>query len=332
MYPRWRIIGQLTTISPLHIGNGDVVTHDQIKNADGPDGTHSDIQAVVRDQQGRPCIPGSALKGVLRSWAEQFLDTQHRFQVDRIFGPRDQKVTGIEAGWGEFCAALSMHPDANMLADFEKFVPYWRQDSLTGVMSHVCIDRETGAAAHNKLFYEEFVPERIAFRVEIDATRLKDDEIALLLAILEQGASHPIFPYQFGANGADGWGRMQWKLVSVQQCQSSVTLSAKQAGFDCCTSPVQVASKVLVLKSPAHLRMSLTLAGQGTVGVNASTGTSACKTSPHGGSRAVSAGGGVADSNPQTTQATSNSVTTAAEPSQVQHCFQLMIMPFAMSE
>ena len=89
---------------------------------------------------------------------------------------------------------------------FEKFVPYWQPDRCTGIFSNVCISRKTGAAQANKLFYQEFVPEGVSFEVEIAATRLTDDEITLLLAVLEQGASHPTHAYQFGANGADGMG------------------------------------------------------------------------------------------------------------------------------
>ena len=58
-------------------------------------------------------------------------------------------------------------------------------------MSHVCINRFSGTAADDKLFYEEFVPEGISFGVEIDASRLTADEVAFLLAVLEMGAAPP---------------------------------------------------------------------------------------------------------------------------------------------
>ncbi|MEX1027907.1 MAG: RAMP superfamily CRISPR-associated protein, partial [Candidatus Paceibacterota bacterium] len=243
MYTRWRILGEFTTTSPLHIGSGDVTCHDRImgKGKDkGKEGELVDIQAVVKDCQGRPCIPGTAMKGVLRAWAEQRLPGEES-RIDRIFGCRKIGSADVEAGWAEFCTATLKDPSHESMERFAEFVPYWQARSLTGILSHVCIDRHTGAARHNKLFYEEFVPEGITFDVEIAATRLTEEEIGLLLAILSEGAVHATHSYRFGANGSDGWGRMSWQLDRVMTCEDPDPATATRiVGFECCQNGISI--------------------------------------------------------------------------------------------
>lgn len=268
---RWRIIGALTTTAPLHIGSGEIVTFDHPSLKDG-DGGLNDIQAVVRDFAGLPCIPGSALKGVLRSWAEQMLPNAQR-EVTRIFGERDVTKRNGESGWAEFCTARIERPEAEILEQRRRQVPFWNAEAFTGVLSHVSIDRDTGAAAHEKLFFEEFVPEGISFKVEIDATRLHRAEISLLLAILEQGSNHPTHPLHFGANGADGWGRMKWTLREVKAC-SRPEIRSDQVGFDCCDQDVRdLRPHTLTPVLPSHVSLKLALEVGGPFLVNDSSQT-----------------------------------------------------------
>ena len=292
---RWRIKTRFTTTSPLHIGSGDVTTDDRhpslrAPGKDGQPGKLNDIQAVVKDYQGRPCLPGTAIKGVLRAWAESVLtqrgDPQDirdaKARINRIFGPREVgKNSAAEAGWAEFCTATIVTLDSDVVARCKDFVPYWHQmetgivegnvqrAQYTGILSHVCIDRHYGTAAHNKLFFEEFVPEGISFDVEIDATRLDEGDIAFLLAVLSQGATHATHPWQFGANGADGWGRMSVGDIKVWQCQSVLDFTETPVGFACCTTPVdQIVPTVISPQPPACISMTLMLACNGPFLVN----------------------------------------------------------------
>ncbi len=281
MKTRWKITGTLTTTSPLHIGNGDITTfmHASLMDAAVP----SEVQSVVKDISGKPCIPGTALKGVLRSWAERMLlpkdhnnsilqgYQQYENPIRRIFGDRDVTTPKAESGWAVFCTAAVPDPMATLPRQFSEHVPYWNGASWTGILSHVCIDRSTGAAAHNKLYFEEFVPEGIAFDVEIDATRLTRAEIQLLLAILETGSSHPSHPFQLGANSADGWGRMNWKRTDVSKCDSPPKSSASNSvGFSCCTTKPEpcIEPATIMPHVPTHDRLELTLNCQGPFLVN----------------------------------------------------------------
>jgi CRISPR/Cas system CSM-associated protein Csm3 (group 7 of RAMP superfamily) len=263
MNRRWRITGRFTTTSPLHVGDGDVVTHDKIQDQDG---NKADVARVTRDWKTRPCIPGTAVKGVLRSWADWFFP-QHKPAISKMFGTRDAAELMGEAGWAEFGTLFLQTPAPVVLERFDKYLPYWHKERLTGIASHVCINRHTGAAQKNKLYYEEFVPEGVVFNVEITATRLSETDIDLLLAILEQGARHPSHPYQFGANGADGWGRMDWTLGEVMTC-GEVPTGRRAIGFGCCTTPYAHGELPKAGGPPAHQFLELTLAFEGPLLVN----------------------------------------------------------------
>ncbi|HND54871.1 MAG TPA: RAMP superfamily CRISPR-associated protein, partial [Pirellulaceae bacterium] len=211
------------------------------------------------------CIPGTALKGVLRSWGERFFTSDaSTAMLRRIFGQRDIRANDSESGWAEFTAAMVERPPTN-LEPYAAHVPYWRAERLTGILSHVAIDAATGAAARNKLYFEEFVPEGVSFDVEILATRLDPAEIELLLALLEQGAHHPTHPYQFGANGADGWGRMDWSLVGVYECSAPPTAIAT-VGFAACAKPYTLSGNAKLhapAAPPPHVALELTLDFEG---------------------------------------------------------------------
>ncbi len=226
---RWKITGVLTTRSPLHIGNGETTTHPDLSNASTD--TPNQVAAIERNHGGSPMIPSSALKGVLRGWADRHYPAQAA-AIARIFGDLDSGAPNARAGFAEFGPATLIAPSSDQLTQFEKYLPYWRREQRTGILSHVCIDRHNGTAEGEKLFFEEFLPEGVSFRVEIFAERLTDVDIQLLLAILEHGAAHDTAPLQFGANGANGWGRVIWNLDRVERADpTGVQFDAASVSF-----------------------------------------------------------------------------------------------------
>ena len=85
MASRWRITGTFITTAPLHVGSGEVTTNPLLLNAKNE--SHCEVQAVAKDYRGSPCIPGTALKGVLRAWADRFFPKHPA--TDRVFGSKD---------------------------------------------------------------------------------------------------------------------------------------------------------------------------------------------------------------------------------------------------
>ncbi len=201
---RWKITGTFTTTAPMHIGSGHVGEDNRLLSEKRKDAgeENDEVQCVVRDYLGRPCIPGTAIKGVLRAWAEKHLGKSDA-RLLRIFGPENC----AHSGWAEFQNAFQ--PKSTTFPATHPQVPYWNSVSGTGIMSHVSINRETGAADDGKLFFEEFIPEGAVFQFEIEVNRLGKDDIEFLLGILQTGAAFADSQYQFGANGADGWGRVK---------------------------------------------------------------------------------------------------------------------------
>ena len=220
-----RITGTLTTRAPLHVGSGGIAPPPPRlgrPNADDPEYSEEcEVAAIVRDHAGLPCIPGTALKGALRQWAEGWLAEQPAAamaaagaRIDRLFGAQRATIAEGNAGLAEFCTATFRSLGG---LDFHKCVPWWDATGKTGIASHVGIDRDTGAALPGILFFEEFVPEEVSFEVTIDLPRATDDDVALLLGILRQGTSDPVHPLRFGASGSNGWGLMRWSNANVRR-------------------------------------------------------------------------------------------------------------------
>ena len=262
---RWKIRGKLTTESPLHIGNGEATSHVKLINTSKEEskGKPIDVAAVERDHTGNPCIPGSAIKGVIRSWAERYYK-QSGDSIRRIFGDSE---TG--AGLAEFYPATWIPPDTDKQHQFEATLPYWQPEKCTGIMSHVCIERHYGTAEEGKLFSEEFVPESVSFNIEIFAERLSDEDIQLLLAILEHGSKCDADPIQFGANGADGWGRVSWELKDVSQSgPQDVKFDEQAMAFTRAWHPANLAPLDPPLSNPRFVTMSIELQCRGAFLVN----------------------------------------------------------------
>ena len=280
MKTRWLINGQFTTASPLHIGCGTPTSHPLIINEKSNE--QCEIAAVVRrhpahgNTPGEPCIPGTALKGVLRSWAERHYPHEQRL-IETIFGSKNCDDANANAGLAEFYTAPARKPYQAKLSQFEKYLPYWQPGHLTGIASHVCLNRETGAAEAERLFYEEFVPVGVDFDLRITATGLEDEAIAFLLTILEEGAAHNTHPYQFGANSRDGWGRMKWTLsadAGVKKSPDTLEqinmVPGAAVGYGFCTIPWRSANdfEFQQAEPPANLQIEITLQFDGPLLVN----------------------------------------------------------------
>ena len=233
---RYRITGTLTTISPLHIGTGEATlgiphtidpTKPKAKSAEPP----PLVSRVAKDHEGRPIIPGSALKGVMRHWLLSVLTAMdpkdHKWAVDRDFTAPDltdlsqneqiarvknefswlELVFGtpfhegkIEV-WDAVCATPSLSAPDNLLN--------WNSQSLTYEDTSVAIDPETGTAEEHLLYKAEVVPPGILFDLNIVGQNLTNTELGLLLLTL-QGFNSTIYPIRVGARGGRGFGRVQF--------------------------------------------------------------------------------------------------------------------------
>lgn len=199
--PRWQIRGMLYTLSPLHIGSGETTTHPELEQDNGK---KTEISAVAVDHQEQACIPGSTLKGCLRSWLNE---RARKEQIENVFG-RDavEQDMGI-GGRAEFHDALIQVKKSG-----DPPLPCWNPERQTFVEAGNSINRETGTAADDHLFHQENVPPGVGFLVSVTG-RMERGQVEFLLAALE--GFNALDPVQLGADTADGKGRFCWECGTV---------------------------------------------------------------------------------------------------------------------
>lgn len=204
---QWRIDGLLTTKTSCHIGDGGTTCHPALKDGDGPE-DKIDITAVVRDSNGRAYIPGTSIKGNIRSWLKKRSFDPSIVEV--LFGSQEADKDDAVGGKAEFWNAYAQ--DQNVSYDS----PYWRPERLTDVTVSVSIDRRTKTAIDQKLFHQEFVPPGVTFGMTIIVQDAEKNEIEHLLYALKHGFwdDNPIV---MGAFTGNGWGKFHWELKSISR-------------------------------------------------------------------------------------------------------------------
>lgn len=216
---RWLIVGTLETRSELHIGSGSVCR----QRVEKIDDDEVEVSSVMTDRCGRAYVPGSGLKGALRS-----LVFPHAGPIpnlwERLFGspnPDDKNaVGGILEFWDAFHVGGKGRADehrvsAALYEEPDRKRPWWDDARKTCVAVGVSLDRRTKTARENLLYYLEYVPAGERFRVEISGENLLDEEVENLLGLLAC-LDAPAHNFSLGAMASNGWGRVAWKLEEVR--------------------------------------------------------------------------------------------------------------------
>lgn len=193
---RYYISAELSMMRPLHIGRGISL-----------EPAATDLP-VIKDGNGLPFIPGSSLKGVLRSTAERLLRSlappgkEKRWACDPIGDPcvdKDKKEEIVkkfkedekrsEELWKESCLicrlfgspwlASRVYIKDLTLANGTDLFP------LTLLRDGVAIDRDTGAAKKGAKFDYELVPAGAIFDLKIVLENVEDWEAGLISSILK---------------------------------------------------------------------------------------------------------------------------------------------------
>jgi len=198
----WRIEGILTTVTPLHIGDGDITKHDKLKDIE--------ITSVVKDIDDRAYIPGTSLKGNIRSWLKRESCVPCNV-LEELFGSEDSQKEDALGGKAEFWNAYAL-PEQSISSNS----PYWEQKRLIDVMVSVSIDRSKRTAIKEKLFHYEFVPPGVKFLLTIIIPYAGEDEVIPLIYALEHGFSDDD-PIIIGASSSNDWGKLNWKLNCISK-------------------------------------------------------------------------------------------------------------------
>lgn len=157
---------EITTISDLHIGGHSTIEPAEVDNP------------VIKNSEGSPIIPGSSLKGVLRTEAERLLRGLGVNEVCDIF---DRAKIG---GCNE-CPVCKLFGGKDLAASI-RFKDCITSQKKTFIRDGVAIDRQKRKAKKSGKFDFEVVPKGTLFsgKLTIENTRLEEKKYAKLGAIL----------------------------------------------------------------------------------------------------------------------------------------------------
>lgn len=227
---RYRLKADLVAASGLRVGAG--------KSFDAA----ATDQPVIRDALGRPYIPGSSLKGVLRSGLEAILRSLDRRDLwacetfesskQRCVGDSEQdrqrsnrrELLGLDEVLRRSCTACSLF-GSQFLAGrvFIHDLP-WTGGAPTEVRDGVGIHRDLGTAQPKIKYDVEVVPVGTRFRLEMLLENVDEVRLALVLQtlqLLDQG------DLLLGGLTTRGLGRVQLENRSLERTDAARLLSGK---------------------------------------------------------------------------------------------------------
>lgn len=229
-FNRIRFTGTLTTLAPLHVGTGTTsknrITRAQAAATGSEPTPTTEVALVMKDFRGKPLLPGSSLRGVMRHWLHSVLvgfgddwATRRDFEDDDLQGlSQSDQIARVreEFSWLELLFGTPFHEGKVEVWDApcktaslkapDKLLE-WREQSLTYVDTSVAIDPDTGTAVENLLYSTEVAPKGLEFEFNLVGQNLSDLEIGLILLAL-QGFNSEILPISVGARTGRGYGRM----------------------------------------------------------------------------------------------------------------------------
>jgi CRISPR-associated protein Csm3 len=191
--------GVLRTENPLHIGAGD--------NSLDPGST--DV-SVIKNSKGIPYIPGSSLKGVLRSRLEMMLSVEtvkknwsvsacdifnypcitDEFIKSNKDKQRDNPLEYAQLIWEKSCDVCRLFGNKSMAAHVQIKDLELISGGQVELRNGVGIDRETGIAARGVVYEYDVVAAGSEFLFEMIADNLDEKSeklLNILIKMLEQG-------------------------------------------------------------------------------------------------------------------------------------------------
>ena len=162
---------RLEVASPLHIGAGNTLKPGEVPESlkfnhkrTGLDITPQ-VSAVVRDNEGSPYIPGTTIKGILRSLANGYIPELER-QISQLFGSLD----GAEQNRAQMakCYFRNAYIVKDQIPQAESIaLPHYTLQRATAILSRTKIDPRLGVAEDKKLFSMEVVPPGAVFEARL---------------------------------------------------------------------------------------------------------------------------------------------------------------------
>jgi len=174
-----------------------------------------------------PCIPGSSIKGVFRTFVESLAISQG---YPDIHSPWDFTVMDREANEGKFCIICGIFGSTHIASHVRIYDMLPKDDEnrikakQTLIKTSVGIDREFRGAKPRALFTEELIVPGIEWNFKMDIINIKifpqpDDERGKLLRSLFDTLVN--FGINVGARKSVGYGLIKlkeykWKILSLK--------------------------------------------------------------------------------------------------------------------
>lgn len=199
-------VGEITAVTPLHVGSGK------------PEVRIGEAISVLRNVEGTPYIPGSSMKGKVRTEAEKIA----RKLGHTICNPPDtKKMCGtLKREEKELCIACQIFGTAGeniSRASKVKFRDALPMGSIATfeIRTGIALDREKGSVYKRALYTIEAVPAGTKFNFEMISENLTDEELSLLLAAIKS-----VQDTGLGGSSTRGLGKIRIDIKKIQERSS----------------------------------------------------------------------------------------------------------------
>lgn len=196
------IEGEITALMPLHVGSGR------------PEVRIGEVISVVRNSEGTPYIPGSSLKGKIRTEVEKIEKKLGKFVCDP---PETKEMCGSKTNdETKLCVVCQVFGTAgNKLSRASKVK--FRDALAVGSPGKetrigIALDRETGSVHEQALYKMEAIPAGTKFKFEIVGENLSDDELKLLWEGMES-----VQDAGLGGSSTRGLGKVKIEILKVRE-------------------------------------------------------------------------------------------------------------------
>ncbi len=216
-YNQTVIQGHLIALDPIHIGAS-------ANNSLDP----TDVDnSVLKDNTGRPVIPGSSIKGVLRSYYESIIRSV--FGEEAACDVMDNKKCCTElkkdeihkkgltleqlanAAYEYSCKACRLFGGREFAGKLKFKDCYAVTDVITEFRDGVGIDRDTGSAKQGAKFDYEIIPKGTRFDFLMIADNLDDEQMKHMKFLIDKLQSGEI---AIGGKTTRGLGRVKLEMLS----------------------------------------------------------------------------------------------------------------------
>lgn len=214
----------LKTLTSLHVGTGE------FRLMAAREGTNQAgrYATIVRDYQGLPYIPATAVKGVVRRLAEDYFRGDG--VIDELFGT----VKNLEAGSGSMGKLLFRAGLCQGELPKTEAMPFAKEAGGKGsyIAARTAIDAASGVAEDHKLFMQEMVPPGVRFGLALTLLDFGRPHDAALKALTQLLAIAMRDGLSLGKSQADGQGQMAVSDVILRHLRLSSEGVLKEAKRD----------------------------------------------------------------------------------------------------